>query len=89
MGTSTWSQKQQAAVRGPGRSSGLLEAWRCAGEECVRDGPVDERDVRAPSSRNATTAGGSTGSVPGPPDIEKIVENDRQASQSCECRPRC
>jgi hypothetical protein len=39
------------------------------------------------TTRNATTAGGSTDIVPGPPAIEKIVENDRQASQSWECRP--
>ena len=41
----------------------------------------------AGTTRNATTGAGSTGMVPGPPAIEKIVENDTQASQSCEWSP--
>ena len=40
------------------------------------------------TTRNATTAGGSTDIAPGPPAIEKIVENDTQSPQSCEWKPR-
>jgi hypothetical protein len=44
-------------------------------------------DASATSIGKATTSAGRTGEALGPPAIEKIVENDRQASQSCECSP--
>ncbi len=86
MGASSQSQLQQAAISGRKPSTGCY--WRGGARDWNARGTARwMSETIALTTRNATTAGGSTDIVPGPPAIEKIVENDRQASQSCECRP--